>query len=125
LIQPAGQHGARRQFARLARQNDEDRLRDFLGVMRIAGETQRGGIDEVHIPRDEGGKGGLGFGAGEFGEQFVVVQFRHLPNDVREPQNWTNYFAFSTTSIPMGIFQTEVINEGLLQPLLIGLILHV
>jgi hypothetical protein len=25
----------------------------------------------------------------------MVVQFRHLPNDVREPQKWTNYFAFS------------------------------
>ena len=70
--------------------------------MRIAGETPRGGIDEVHVPRDERGKGGLGFGAGEFGEQFVVIQFSHLPNDVREPRNWTNYFAFSTTGVSRG-----------------------
>jgi hypothetical protein len=24
----------------------------------------------------------------------VIVQFRHLPNDVCEQQNWTNYFTF-------------------------------
>ena len=67
------------QTAGFARQNDEDRLSDFLGVMRIAGEAQRGGINEVHIPRNEAGKRRLGFGAGELREQFMVVRFGHLP----------------------------------------------
>jgi hypothetical protein len=95
------------------REYDEDRLRDFLGVMRITGETQRGGIDEVHISRDDGGNGSLGFVAGEFGEQFKVVQFRHLSNHVREPRNWTTYFVFSTTSNAMGsLLGTSSRNQG-------------
>jgi hypothetical protein len=45
------------------------------------------------MPRDECVEGGLGCAACEFGEQFVVVQFGHLTNDVRRTRNWTNYFA--------------------------------
>jgi hypothetical protein len=45
----------------------------------ISGEPHRGGIDEVHIPRDEGGKRRLGFGADVFPEQFMVIPFGHLP----------------------------------------------
>ncbi|MEJ0090485.1 MAG: hypothetical protein WDM80_12190 [Limisphaerales bacterium] len=74
------------------RQNYENRLRDFLGMMRIAGEPQRRRINEVHVPRDEHAKSCLGFGTGVFREQFMVVQFDHLLNDVREPQNWTICF---------------------------------
>ena len=48
-------------------------------MMRVAAEPQRGGINEVHMARDEFGKGRLGAAAGEFGEQLVVVQFGHLP----------------------------------------------
>ncbi len=78
-----------RKVFRLARQNDEDRLRDFLRVMRIAGEPQRGGMDEVHIPGGERVKRRLGFAAGVFREQFMVIQSGHPTNDVRKPQNWT------------------------------------
>ncbi len=52
-------------------------------MMRVAGESQGGGINEVYIPRDEFGKGCLGFGADVFREQFMVSQFGHLQNDVR------------------------------------------
>ena len=79
LIQPAGQHRAAPQPAGFARQNDEDGLGDFLGVMRIAGETPGGRMDEVYIPRDQDGKCRFGSGAGIFREQFMVIQFGHLP----------------------------------------------
>jgi len=46
--------------------------------MGIAGEPQRGGMDEIHMPRHQGGKRGLGFGAGVGREQFMVIQFGHL-----------------------------------------------
>ena len=47
-------------MARFPRQDDEDGLRDFLGLMRIAGVAQRDRIDLVDVPRDERGKGLLG-----------------------------------------------------------------
>jgi hypothetical protein len=28
----------------------------------------------------------------QFGEQLVVVQFGHLPNNVHQRLNWTNYY---------------------------------
>ena len=37
------------QSRRLFRQNDEDRLRDFLGVLRMAGLTQGNGIDQIDV----------------------------------------------------------------------------
>ena len=52
-----------------AGKDDEDGLGDFLGVMGIAGEAQGGGIDEVHVARDEGGEGRPGIVAGVFGQE--------------------------------------------------------
>ena len=60
LIQPAGKDDALAQMPGFPRQNDEDGLGDFLGLMRIAGVAQRDGIDLVDVPRDERGKGVLG-----------------------------------------------------------------
>ena len=44
------------QSRRLFRQNDEDRLRDFLGVLRMAGLTQGDEIDQIDVARHQFGK---------------------------------------------------------------------
>ena len=49
LIQPAGQDGFVHDAPGLFRQNDEHRLRDFLGGMGIAGFSQRSGKNQVHV----------------------------------------------------------------------------
>ena len=59
-------------------QKDEDRLRDFLGLMRIARVAQRDGIDLIDVPRDERGKGFLRAVLDVFLQQNAVVQFQHL-----------------------------------------------
>jgi hypothetical protein len=61
--------------------------------MRIPSKAQRCRVNKVHVSRDERRENRLGFSAGEFGEQFVVVQFKHLPNDVRKRRNWTKNFS--------------------------------
>jgi hypothetical protein len=79
LIKPAGQHHVVAKAAGFARQDYENRLSDFFGVMGISSESQRSRINQIHIPRDEGGKRRFGFGAGELLEQFMIVQLGHLP----------------------------------------------
>lgn len=41
------------------RQGDDDGLRDFLGLMRVASVAQGNGIDLVDVPRDQRGEGVL------------------------------------------------------------------
>lgn len=60
FIEPAGQRCVSSQRLCLAHEDDEDRLRDFLGSVGVARVAQRDGIDLVHMARDERGKGGLG-----------------------------------------------------------------
>ena len=45
---------------RLPRQNDENRLRNFLRRVRVAGAAQRGGINQIDVPLDERGEGRFG-----------------------------------------------------------------
>jgi hypothetical protein len=89
LVEPAGEDGARRKFAGFPGEDDEDGLSDLSGVAGIADGTQGGGIDEIHISVNEDGEGGLGTAMSEFLEQWMVVWFWHLPNDVRRLEKWT------------------------------------
>ena len=66
------------EIAALARENREDRLGDFLGLMRIAGVPERDRINLVDVPRDEHGKSILGAALGIFLQQSDVIQFLHL-----------------------------------------------
>ena len=50
LIQPAGKNCRCATSFRLPRQNDEHRLRDFLGRVRVADAAQRGGINQIDVP---------------------------------------------------------------------------
>ena len=60
------------QLARLAREDDEDGLGDFLGQMRVAHLPQRRRMNERHMAFHELRKGGLGLAGGELGEQFGI-----------------------------------------------------
>jgi dolichol-phosphate mannosyltransferase len=51
-----GHNGAEAKGPRLARQDHKDGLGDFLGLVMIAQVPQRGGIDEVDVSCDQGGK---------------------------------------------------------------------
>jgi hypothetical protein len=77
LIQPARKNDSGAQSTSFFRQDDEDRLRDFLGGVGIAGLPQRGGIDQVDVTRDEGGEGVLGIPMDVIAQQFHVSRILH------------------------------------------------
>ena len=89
LIEPSGQNDTRGQRGGFAGEDDEDGLRDFLGVMGVAGGAQGGGIDKIHVARDERSEGVFGLGSRELGQQLVIRQFQHLLNDVHGLGKWT------------------------------------
>ena len=76
---------------RLARQNDEHRLRDFLGQIRIADLPQRHGINQIDVARHERGERLLGI-ARAYSRSKVrssfMVSFIHL----RRREKVTDYF---------------------------------
>ncbi len=82
---------ARKAF-RLAREDDEDGLRDFFRRVRIANVPQRGGINEVNVPHGERGKRGLGIFHGVLPQQLDVVRSGHSLINVRRGGFGTDYF---------------------------------
>jgi hypothetical protein len=92
LIQPAGKNGVPAQSAGLARQNDEDGLRDFLGGIRAAGLSQRGGIHQVQMARHQCGKRLVGIPVGILPQQIHVGRVLHLPMNVRRRKKVPTYF---------------------------------
>ena len=92
LIQPAGENDSSVQMPGFSREDDEDGLRDFLGLMRIAGVAQRDRINLVDVPRDERGKGLLGIALDVFAQQGGVIQFLHLPLNAADSEKVTSIF---------------------------------
>jgi hypothetical protein len=93
LIEPAGDNDAGRDRSGLACQDDKYGLGDFFRVMRIAGAAEGRRIDEIEIPGDQRRKGVFRLAARKFGEQLMVIRFRHPPYDVHEPRNGTKSFS--------------------------------
>ena len=62
------------QLPRFARQNDEDRLRDFLGMVRVARLPERHGINQVDMPRHQGGESFPGIVPGILAQQHAVIR---------------------------------------------------
>ena len=58
-------------------ENDEHRLRDFLGLMRVTRLPVRDGINEVDVPLDQAGKSGFGFVFDKLAQQVAVRIRRH------------------------------------------------
>jgi hypothetical protein len=76
LVKPAGDDGAGGQSRRLAREQDENGLGDFLGHGGIAHEAQGGAVNHAGVALDEGAERGLGVAFGEFPQELdVIVHF--------------------------------------------------
>jgi hypothetical protein len=73
---PAGQNGLVAERVRLAREDDENRLRDFLGQIRVAHLPQRDGINEIDMARDERGERRLGIVPRMVTQQVQIVIHR-------------------------------------------------
>ena len=71
--EPACEHGFPTEAAGLAREDDEDRLSDILGQMRIAHLPECGGVDKRKVTLDELRERGLGLAGGVFGKEFSVT----------------------------------------------------
>ena len=71
------------QLPGFARQNDENGLRDFLGMMRIADLPQRDRIDQIDVPRHQRGKRFVGIIFRISPQQRAVVRGLHLGISVR------------------------------------------
>ena len=73
----------------LAREDDENRLADFLGAVGIADAPQRDRINEVEMPRHKGRECSFGLGCGKFPQQGKVIGFGHSPSNVRRTEKGT------------------------------------
>ncbi len=93
LKQPAAQRLVMPQLRRLFRQDDVDRLRDFLRVMRIAHLPQRDGINQIDVPYHQRGKRLVGIIVRILPQQRAVVRWLHSPISVRRPAKADNLFA--------------------------------
>src|SRR5581483_11425833 len=60
-VKPAGNDRPGTQRTGFARQNNENRLRNLLRQMRVTNLAQRHGIDQVDMPRHQGGERLFGF----------------------------------------------------------------
>jgi len=80
--------------------------------MSVAGGTQRGGIDEIHVTRDDFREGVLGFGSREIYQQLVIGQLGHLSNDVHEMGKWTKNFVGRLLAV-LSPSMIKVRDEGL------------
>jgi len=59
-VEPAGQRGMLAEALRLPGEFSEDLLRHVLGAMDVAAcQSQRGGIDEIHVPPNQFGESGF------------------------------------------------------------------
>ena len=62
----------------MAREGEEDALRDVGGVMGVAAEqAEGGGINEIEVTLHERGEGGLGAGLGVAAEERGVIIVGH------------------------------------------------
>jgi hypothetical protein len=58
-------------------------------LVRVAGLPQGNGVNFVHVPGRQGGKGFLGIVFHVFPQQGVVIQFLHLPINAANGEMWT------------------------------------
>src|SRR5258705_1300564 len=85
-MQPACQHDLGRQRARLPSKIGKHQLRHVLRQMRVpARATERGGINEIHVSRDELSEGGFGAVVGVAPQELVIIEHRALP--IIQPPN--------------------------------------
>jgi hypothetical protein len=113
---PARQNGFVAERLRLACQDDEYRLGDFLGQRRVAHLPQRHGINQIDVTRGERGERLLGILLGVFPQQGqVVVQdftdiFTLKPKGNRlflRPVRQIKSFFLQTGVFPLGYYRLK------------------
>lgn len=72
-VQPAGKDRSRPKLGCFPRENEEHRLSDFLGNVRIADNPEARGIDQVHVPLHERSKRLLGLAGRVLPQEFQVI----------------------------------------------------
>ena len=92
MKQPTGKRLLMAQWQRLFRQNNEDRLRDFLSLMRIADLPQGDGINQIDVPRHQCCKRFIRMMFGIPAQQRAVIRGLHLAISVRRPAKGDNLF---------------------------------
>ena len=95
LIEPARQDRFAAERSGLACEDDEHRLRDFLGGVRTARLPQRDGVNQIHVPSDQFTERGLGLALRELAQQLDVIGFRHSPSNVRPREKGTEFLIFN------------------------------
>jgi hypothetical protein len=76
--EPAGEDGSRAQLFRLAGQDDEYRLRDFLRLGGVGHLAQGDRMHEAEVARNERRERLLGPAPGVFAKQLHVIHIRHF-----------------------------------------------
>jgi hypothetical protein len=74
LKQPTGKSLVMTQSGGLFPENNENRLRDFLGVMGIANLPERDGINQTDVPRHQSGKRFVRIASRKFLQQLGVLR---------------------------------------------------
>ena len=96
FMQPAFQDGVRAQTGGFAREDDKDRLRDFLGVGGNPGMAERRRINQVDMVSNQFGKGFLRALPLVIPQQ--VAHIGHLPIYCRWTRNQTFIFSIFSCS---------------------------
>jgi len=84
LIEPAFKDDPSYEAAGFPRQNDEDNLGDFLGLMRVARVPKGDLIDLVDVPPYKRGEGVLRAALDVCPQQGDVIQFLHVYMNCRQ-----------------------------------------
>src|SRR5262249_53295081 len=90
-VKPGGNHGLGTERTSLTRQDDEDGLRNLLRQVRVANLTQRNGIDQIDVPRYEGGERLLGFASCILPHEVHVIDHHSIYTSTQTRQS-NNYF---------------------------------
>jgi hypothetical protein len=85
VVNPSREIGSLPQLTGLPREDDKNRLGDFLSVVRVSGLPQRRRINLVEVTRNEQGKGPFGVVLRELAQQRHVIQILHLTGKCRYP----------------------------------------
>ena len=93
LKEPTGKRRVVAQAQRLLGQDNEDRLRDFLRLMRVADLPQGHRIHQVNMPRHQLGERLVGTVRGVLAQQRAVIRWLHLRISVRRGAGTDSLFA--------------------------------
>jgi hypothetical protein len=90
-------------------EDDEHHLRDLLGSVEITGFPQSGGIHQVHVARNQDGKGGVGIPDGVLPQQIHVGRVVHpLISGRRRQKVPTNFDSMQSRKQTTGSLNAEM-----------------